>query len=184
MGILLLNLVFHILFNTPYLLARTAIVFYFPLVLCVLAVLDDIRPANQGYRSVAFTVSAVIAGFLIIGSIKNLRSSYDVCHIIEWPTDLRKGLDYLNRLNAKKVGLTRQNKQVFDAYYALAFPDRYKFERRLVTGDELHASPDSIRQWGCDYLFLTLYTPEKALVDSFAVIQNYPATWTVLLKVK
>jgi hypothetical protein len=184
-AIVILNLLLHASFNTPYLLFRTALPLYFPLVLGIFTALDNLFVNKLASVAIFKAISPIVTGFLIIMFCMNFIESIDVNYIREWRTDLKKSLDYLQGANAKKVGIYEPTFQMFHNYYGHACPWKYTFPHDVISTKYLKQPPDRFRVAGFDYLLInTISDEEKKLMDSFEIIQNFPGSKSALLKVK
>lgn len=153
-GVVLLNILFRILFGTLYLLERTALVAYVPLVLGLLALWDEMMAGRRG--RVTNQVTAVMVCLLCGVIVLNFYKSFSVRYFKEWTVqaDTKKILDQLVALGASNVGMSAWQRDVFHNYYSKAFPEKYRFRYGLIGTHlpDLKIEEVSVQEY--DYLLL------------------------------
>ncbi|MET0634486.1 MAG: hypothetical protein ABWZ25_00580 [Chitinophagaceae bacterium] len=165
-AILSLCLLFSLLFNTPYLMDRSALFLYPLMAVCLFTVADMILPE---VRTVMVLKSGVAILLLAVCSY-NFFKSYNTRYFNEWSlqSNTREGLDYLRRADAKNVGMDIWHYSVYENYYTVAFPDRYHFKAESIGLKEMLTTTDSARFERYDHLFLS-----PPYNENNAVIKNW-----------
>ena len=180
--IVIMNIFFHFLFGTPYLLERTVLILYPPLVVGLFIIISDVnkvRINRSGLNGVLFLI-----GFLHVLFVYNFYKSFSILTFKEWPvqTDTKKGLDYLKASNAKKVGMNVWQRDVLINYYLLAYPNQYQFEHETVP--ELSESTysgigDCLN---CDFLFLNPPFDTSLLSNDWKLELYFPTSGSKIFK--
>jgi hypothetical protein len=122
--------VLHLLFKTPYLLERTALVLYPPLVLGFLGGLDNSRVFSSQVKFGVMVLLGLLVGLLTY----NFYKSISLHSFKDWPvqTDTKACIDHLERHGAKQVGMDVWNRDVLENYYSKAYPGNYHFTYAIL----------------------------------------------------
>ena len=162
--IILCNVVFYLVFKTPFLYGRTGLMFYVTLLPGFFGIMDNWTPKGKLVRY-GLNALMVLTGFVFIF---NFYKGFNIKYFSKWPyqADTGKGLDYLQRANAVHVGLTVYHFAVFTNYYSKAFPYKYKFIAVMI--DESILPNPYVND--CDYLLIT--TPDSGK-------NTFPGNWSV-----
>lgn len=141
--IVLLNIIFHVLFDNPYLSDRTALIIYPLLVLCFFKTSDA---ALLRLKRIAAPVK-ITAGLLLAFCCYNFYKSYNTRYFYETTVqaDTKKCLEYLRAVNARRVGLHYFHLAVFANYYSVAFPGRYRFDYAEIGREEMLYTADTAK---------------------------------------
>jgi hypothetical protein len=177
--ILALNLLFHLLFKTPYLLERTALIVYPPLIAGLCYAFDLTWKRRSNYLLATVTIIAVFILSL------NFARSFSTKTFKEWPvqTDTKAGLDYLQQANASTAALNVWHHDVLVNYYLLAYPSTYKFSY-VVLPDKLPSGSLKNKTLTCDFLFiLPPYYSSIDLAD-WELVASFPASGSRIYRKK
>jgi hypothetical protein len=177
--IVLLNVVFHLAFNTPYLLERTALVIFPPLIVGLCYALDRERGTGRKRKLAAIILSCIwtvfiSANFYRSASLKTFR---------EWPvqSDTKAALNYLQSQNAGKVGMSVWHHDVLVNYYKHAYPGKFRFN--YVVLPEKSTPVFSQQPFSdCDYLLMTPPYYNGNLLQQWKLIRTFPESGTLLYK--
>jgi len=172
--IILCNVVFYLLFKTPFVYGRTGLMFYVVLLPGFFGIVDTLKPNRNFLKFGLNSLMIIIAFVFIINFYKGFNPDY----FSEFPVqaDTQKGLDYLQGVNASHVGLTPWHFSVFSNYYSKAFPDKYKFSTVLI--DENVLNP-YIKD--CDYLIVTIPDSGKNKLLSSWNLKWYNAATKIMI---
>jgi len=162
--IVLCNVVFYLVFKSPFLYGRTGLMFYVTLLPGFFGVLDNWTPKGKLVKY-GLNILMIWIGFAFIF---NFYKGFNLKYFSKWPyqADTGKGLDYLQKANAVRVGLTVYHFAVYTNYYSQAFPYKYKFSAVMI--DE-SISPNPYLN-DCDYLLITIPDSGK---------NTFPGNWNV-----
>ena len=177
--IIICNVVFNLIFKTPFLYGRSSLMFYVASLPGVFGILDTWRPTKEFIRIGVNSLMVIIGVVYAFNFYKGFNPNY----FSEWPvqTDTQRSLDYLQKANARQVGLTPWHFAVFNNYYSKAFPERYRFKAVMI--DE-RVTPNAYINT-CDYLIVTIPDSGKnTLLNNWNVKWCNSATRTMILSKK
>jgi hypothetical protein len=174
--IVLCNIVFYLLFHSPFEYGRTGLIFYVAVLPGFFGTLDA-WGRERKFVKYGLNTAAIFIGFLFIF---NFYKGFSPDFFSEWSfqADTQKGLDYLQKMKARRVGLTLWHFAVFIHYYSKAFPDKYKFIPFMMDDRNL----SNAFKYNCDYLMVNISDSVKnALISQWDVQWCSPATHAVIL---
>src|SRR5262249_22197244 len=118
--IVLLNIFFHMLFNTPYLFERTTLILYPSIVVGSFCFIDSGKRSSFGLQTINVLLSLLLIAFGL-----NYYKSFSLSSFSDWPVqnDTKECLDYLQHSRARMVGINEWHYSVFANYYSKAYPD-------------------------------------------------------------
>ena len=171
---LILNGVLNLLFDTPYLFSRTALVLYPLLVIISSCAINTLSKKSK-------PASMVVPFFLIFLSY-NFYKSFSVETFVEWPvqTNTEYTLNYLQQKRAKSVALNPWDYALMANYFSRAFPGRYTFNYSYFPENNKGGKTDPGLLAPYDYIVLS--PPyDSLLVKSWEVKAILPFSKTVIL---
>jgi len=149
--ILVLNIILHLVFDTPYLFERTTLILYPSIVLGSFCFIDFVIRNSLGLkRTINILLSLVVVVFGL-----NYYKSFSLTSFSDWPVqnDTKQCLDYLQQSRAKMVGINEWHYSVFANYYSKAYPNKYTFKYKVLSDKQQFApSPEFLS--GLDYLLV------------------------------
>lgn len=147
----LLNATFHLLFNTPYLLERTVLILYPPLIVGLFGINDTIRQHAESGKHIRNTVCCLLIIFLSY----NFYRSASLKTFKDWPvqTDTQACLNYLESSHAKNVGMSSWHYDVFINYYLHAYPDKYHFQYKGIP-EKITTAGNGKQLYDFDYILI------------------------------
>ncbi|MFT3826951.1 MAG: hypothetical protein QM731_23710 [Chitinophagaceae bacterium] len=157
--IIAFNWILHLLFNTPFLLDRTAL-FLFPLIMILFFTILDIY--EWKLKIFRYGLQITLTAFMSL-IIINFYKSINLKFFYELPLEAhaRECFDYLQKERAKKIGVTIALYGLLEHYYKPAFPEKYPFDYIRVTTAQINQPADSLRVTGIDHLLLNVYNTQK-----------------------
>lgn len=179
------SLLQYILFHTPFLVNRTALVFILPLIWLLLSATASIM--GKKFWQPAFAASLIFC----FAALLNFIQEANLAHSISWPFDAKSDvvLEYLN-----KEGEARQDTIYLDHSWIIGASlgyvhkaENYPWVKRIV------GEPDSVRRANADYYYLydndrpyAGYSAYNAIPDSFFrdTALFFPKQDLLLLKVR
>jgi hypothetical protein len=181
-GIIAVNVLLNLLFKTPFLLGRTALIFYIPLVAGVAGCIDELSyPATAVHR-----FPAAVSVLLVLVTGYNFYKGINVHYFTEWPiqADTKKCLIYLKQHESPKTGMDRWHRGVYVNYYTLAYPDSLFVEMVYISQREVANTSPKIDSSGIEYLLLSPPYDKRKFPPSWKEILYYPDSKALLLKVR
>lgn len=185
-GIVLLNLVLHVMFNTLFMLERTALIIYVPLVYGLIKLPDGLAIVQ---RAKALRMAVIfVACLLVAGYSWNLYKSYSPRYFREFTeeTETQEALDTLVSFGARRVGLSAWQYGIHRNYYSMAFPKQYTFQFGFYWRDGSVVIPDggSVTE-RFDYLLMDNYYRETWNWEKdWEVVKRYEISGLMVLKKK
>ncbi|MBZ5858753.1 hypothetical protein [Flavihumibacter profundi] len=182
---LLLNIVFHLLLNTPYLSERTALIIYPMMVLTLLFQWDELLAQRPGLNLLgnAFSI-LLISGFLLMASTKSeLHYHYDW----KFNAEVKEVYEYFHRKKAKKVYMDPVYMNIYRNYYSHAYPQLFSFEISTISQlESRHLLPLVIEKMkGCEYAAFFPPVDTSGIRNSgyqFTVQEKLPVTNCILMR--
>lgn len=152
---LLQTILFHYLFDTPYLAHRTALILY-PLIVILLFLAGEKIQAKAG--SMQWVAIGLKTAFFVLIAFNFYRAfNFTYCHEWKINADSERNFDALQRHGAKKVLAWQWYGGVWVNYYNIAPGEKYRFQPRFyVHGDQMKASQgfrDSLQTYDHAILF-------------------------------
>jgi hypothetical protein len=178
-GMVLLNLAFKLVFDTPYLLERSALVMYVPFIFGILKLMDESKTYER-FRSIRL-VTGIFACISISLYLFNFYNSFSLRYFKEWPiqTDTKKCIDQLSRMRAGNVGMSIWQYSVHRNYYSMAFPEKYPFTYEMV--DITTAPFQSAPKY--DYLLLDSIPGHKEMWSkNWELVKRFEPSGAAILK--
>jgi hypothetical protein len=174
--IILCSILFYLVFRTPFLYGRTGLIFYVTLLPGFFGIVDSWEP---GRKSAGIGLQFLMI-FIGVIYLFNFYKGFYLNYFYEWPvqTDTQRSLDYVQRVNARQVGLTSWHFSVFNHYYSRAYPEKYSFHSIIIDEKKI-PNPDIDK---CDYLIVTIPDSGKnTLTNNLNIIWTDSATRTMIL---
>ena len=177
--IVVLNIFFHLVFNTPYLFERTTLILYPPLALGSFCFLDSVKTNSLWLDR----ITNVLLSLVVIVFGLNYFKSFSLTSFSDWPvqTDTKECLDYLQHSHARTVGINEWHYSVFANYYSKAYPHEYTFKYRVLYDKQQSAPLSRELLSGLDYLLLA--PPfNDSLLKYWSVKLNFKVSGAQVLK--
>jgi hypothetical protein len=176
--IVVLNIFFHLAFNTPYLFERTTLILYPPLALGSFFFTDSVINSSWLRRVINFLLSLLV---IVFGF--NYYKSFSLTSLSDWPvqTDTKECLDYLQHSGARMVGINEWHYSVFANYYSKAYPDRYTFKYRVLSDKQQSAPHFPELLSGLDYLLLAPPFNDSLLSKNWSAKLNFKVSGAQVL---
>lgn len=122
---LLFNIVFHLLFGTPYLFSRTTLVFYPCIITIIFLFLNELRLVQPAKQYVAGFIGIAFGCLFLLNFSNHLNVQY--CYEWKDQADTKRCLDAAKAAGAKNVLIQKWHAGVFINYYSVAMPDVYPY---------------------------------------------------------
>jgi hypothetical protein len=174
-----LNIFFHLVFNTPYLFERTTLILYPPLALGSFCFVDSVITNSLWLKR----ITNVLLSLLVIVFGLNYYKSFSLISFSDWPvqTDTRECLDYLQHSRARMVGINEWHYSVFANYYSKAYPNKYTFRYRVISDEQQSVLLSQGLLSGLDYLFLAPPFNDSLLSKNWKLKLNFSVSGAQVL---
>jgi hypothetical protein len=184
LSMLLLNIIFHLLFKTPYLFSRTTLVFYPCIIVMLFYGLNEVtaKKALDSYIPTALSLPVLIL------FVYHFIGSYNLQYCYEWKdqADTKKAFDTVVRNKGKDVLIHKWHAGVFINYYRVAQKDNYPFRAKTFNTDDVTSLTDAFCDTVHQYDHMVLLPPfdlekmrKKGL--KFTILKQFPVTGAVVL---
>jgi hypothetical protein len=176
--IVVLNIFFHLAFDTPYLFERTTLIIYPPLAVGSFCFIDSVITNSSWMNRITNVVLSLVV--MVFGL--NYYKSFSLTSLSDWPvqTDTKVCLDYLQHSHARMVGMNEWHYSVFANYYSRAYPNKYTFQYRVLS-DQQQAAPSKDLLSGLDYLLLAPPVNHSLLSKNWSVKLNFSVSGAQVL---
>ena len=179
--IVVLNIVLHHLFNTPYLQERTALILFPPLVVGLFMLAEDKVEEASWSKYFFYPVSGILLFVLVF----NFYRGFSLKYFSDWPVqvDTQSCLDYLESSQAKEVGMSVWHHDVLINYYAYAYPGKYHFKATIIPDKFVNGS-DARALLSFDHLLKCPPHYDSLTLKNWTLKLNYPISGARVYKRK
>ncbi len=184
-AIILLNIVFHILFKTPFLLFRTAIQWFPVGVLLIILFFDTVTTKIKINKCIQLLFCCIFSLLIIIHFIR--QSNIHYCYENEVLVESRNSLEDLSNCHPKNAAVPIYFLGVYTNYYKIIDSNLAKVPLKIIREDELlnYSSAQLKSYLKFDYMIASLALLErmKQAGISFKIVKGYQLSTDKLIRI-